>query len=317
MRILIIILSLLIAACADQTSGAIKDFATVTNSSAEINRQLITEYKNTFKVRKIAEIAKANTTLNIEFSEDTPYIPELNIALDSKSEEQQKIIETSEQLTTVNDVLALYSVLLVKLAAAGNVEDINKASTNFNHSLTQINNSLKTTFNRQDEVITAKQIAAISSTIDTAAIASIDYYRNQKIKKVVNEANVLIGNIHKILVNDLANGDVISKVYYTRRDIFAKEVIDYNYIKTYTKFNSRYDELNYFYQKEGELSKASESNFKIGLIKNLDNIKDAHQKLTDQVNDNSLSDANLLILIEQISAYVNQYKKFNSSVNAN
>lgn len=70
-------------------------------------------------------------------------------------------------------------------------------------------------------------------------------------------------------------------------------------------------------KKQIALSGESERNFTMGLIKNLDNIKEAHQKLTDKVNDNHFSEENLMTLIEQIKIYVDQYKKFNSSLEAN
>ncbi|CNK94402.1 hypothetical protein [Yersinia proxima] len=316
MKTLIVILSLLITACASQTSGTIKDFAIATNSSAEINQQLITEYRTSVKEVQFSHLAKANPNLNIELNGFGPYIPELSIPVEE--EVTQKVItEKAEQLTAVNKALLLYSVLLVKLAAAGSVEDINKASTNFSTSLTQFNSSLKTTFARQNDVIDSAQIAAISSIIDTAAVASVDYYRNIKIKQVVNDANVMIINIHYFLVNNLATPGVIGRVYMARRLAFENEVNDFNKTKQYTSIEQRKDKYNEFEKKQIALSGESERNFTMGLIKNLDNIKEAHQKLTDKVNDNHFSEENLMTLIEQIKIYVDQYKKFNSSLEAN
>ncbi|HHL2499237.1 TPA: hypothetical protein ACQ301_001254 [Yersinia enterocolitica] len=316
MKTLIIILSLLITACASQTSGTIKDFAIATNSSAEINQQLITEYKSSVKEVQFSHLAKANPNLNIELNGLGPYIPELSISAEEDIS-QKGITEKAEQLTAVNKALLLYSVLLVKLSSAGSVEDINKASTNFSTSLTQFNSSLKTTFERQNDVIDPAQISAISSIIDTAAVASVDYYRNIKIKQVVNDANVMIINIHYFLVNNLATPGVIGQVYMARRLAFENEVNDFNHMKKNTLFVQRIDKYNEFDKKQNALSEESERDFRRGLIRNLDNIKEAHQKLTDKVNDNHFSEENLMVLIEQIKIYVEQYKKFNSSLVTN
>ncbi|EKN3738069.1 TPA: hypothetical protein PXN07_002873 [Yersinia enterocolitica] len=316
MKTLIVILSLLITACASQTSGTIKDFAVVTNSSAEINQQLITEYENSLKEIHFSHLVKAKTDLNIELNGLGLHIPELNLPAEMKAA-QKGVTEKSEQLTAVNKALLLYSVLLVKLAAAGSVEDINKASTNFSTSLTQFNSSLKTAFSRQNDVIDSAQIATISSVIDTAAVAGVDYYRNIKIKQVVNDANVMIINIHYFLVNNLATPGVIGQVYMARRLVFGNEINDFNKINQYASTEQLRDKYIEIDKKQKALSEESERNFRRGLIRNLDNIKEAHQKLTDVVNDNDFSKENVMILIEQIKIYVDQYKKFNSSLVTN